>query len=247
MQEIRYVDIVAWGAVVACIVLTIHSARVVKKQTRLFTSLTFFALSWAMLLPYYGLQERKEVVKGLGEVFELLPAYSGLLLTLAGGPLRREAVVRKLHRDPGVGEYDSWALTALYAIVLPHVIAVPGASEFLLKLHGQIIIIIGTLLTFLGFVSILQGLWKLTETDRFGRVVWWWLLLIIALCVLTEVGFTVHLLPNPDQPMSDFFKWAYAVFKVALTALVLTIIVRQKSHKAAFKEKRGEPQYVSPS
>ena len=112
-------------------------------------------------------------MKGLGEVFELLPAYSGLLLTLAGGPLRREAVVRKTHRDPGVGEYDSWALAALYAIVLPHVLAVPGASEFLLKLHGQIIIIIGTLLTFLGFISLLQGLWKLTETDHFGRVTWW--------------------------------------------------------------------------
>ena len=65
------------------------------------------------------------------------------------------------------------------------------------------------------------------------------LLIIIALCVLTEVGFTIHLLPNPDQSMPDFFKWAYAGFKLALTALVLMMVVRQKSQKTALKEKRA--------
>lgn len=233
---IPLVNLVAWAAVVACIASTVHCAIHVKRHARLFTSLTFFALSWAPLLPYYGLQLGKELPKGLSEVFELLPAYNGLLLTLAGGPLRREAAIRNGGRDPGIAKFDTWALYALYAMVLPHVISIPNAPDFLSRYHTHIVMVLGTGFTFLGFISILQGLKKLTERKPIDRKLWVLLTAVSILYLATELWYTIVLLPNPDMQMASGFKWAYAAFKIFFTALFLVIVVRQLHRRASRNE-----------
>lgn len=223
-------SIIAWGAIVACIVATVLCATTyAKRHARLFTSLAFFAFGWALLLPYYGLQnyalQMETLPKGLSEIGELLPAYSGLLLTMAGGPLRREAVVREGHRDRGIGKHDALVLHALYFIALPHVLAVPGIPD--IQYHKQFVMILGTGFTVLGFFSILAGLSRLILPGNVDYRPWLVFKAITILYVALELIYTGWLLANPDQPMPPLFKLSYAAFKLPFTALFLFLVVRQ--------------------
>lgn len=224
---IPLVNIVAWAAVVACIVATVICAtKYTKRYARLFTSLTLFALGWALLLPYYGLQPEKGRSKDLSEILELLPAYSGLLLALAGGALAREAAVRQTHRDPGIGRQDVWVLHALYAMVLPHVLAVPGAPDISHKYHSHLVMILGTGFTILGFLSILRGLKNLIGQSPTNRWSWPLFKVITISYIIVELVFTAYLLPDIHRQMPPIFKWPFAFFKVIFSGLFLFLVVR---------------------
>lgn len=184
----QYVEVLAWVTVIVCVFATVQCAiKYAKRHTKIFASLTFFALCWAILLPYYGLMHlRTEWSKSLTpddlsrltEIIETFPAYSGLLLTMAGGPLRREAHVRLHHSNPGIGRPDSWVLTGLYLAVVPHLLVV-GPFGVNRNFTGEALRILGLAFTLLGFYSIVEGLrvlaWgtelaRLEEGDRNKRL-----------------------------------------------------------------------------
>src|SRR6478752_5814807 len=82
--------------VVGLCALGANECAVLRVQTlpRLAASMRFFALAWAVLLPFYALQPYLKSLRDLGAVAEFLPTYSGVLLLLTAEPLWREAVHR---------------------------------------------------------------------------------------------------------------------------------------------------------
>ena len=76
---------IAWFAPLVCTYASVHCAIAYAKcSPRHFSSLATFAMAWAVLLPYYG------HLPGVSQN-ELLSHFQGLLLVIAGGPLRRQA------------------------------------------------------------------------------------------------------------------------------------------------------------
>ena len=241
------VEVVAWASVVICLVVTVHCAiTYARKDPRLFSCLVFFALCWGVLLPYYGLmhlrQEWKSFLspddfKKFTEIIELFPAYSGLLLTLAGGPLRREAAIRhKGHHDPGIGEPDVWVLRALYLMAVPHILAIAplGVS---INVNLQLLRALGVAFTYLGFYSILQGLRELTQSR-----VWRALVGVVFLYIIAEAGYTAYVIPQMTaRTMPDIFKLIFAALKLAFTLAFLYTIVRETRHFRLHKARGAVP------
>jgi hypothetical protein len=76
---------VAFGAVMLCVIATTICAQTfAKRRPRIFYVLALFALSWALLLPFYGTPVASDI----------LPAFGGFLMVCIGGLLRREQAVR---------------------------------------------------------------------------------------------------------------------------------------------------------
>lgn len=159
---------VAWAATVFCIIGTVVIALVfAQENARLFASLVFFALHWAFLLPYWGLRGQGfDLPQNLIDMVELLPVFSGFLLMLSAGPLRREAEIRNSPGfiDPGISKFDRWVLQGLLLTMVSHAPFVPGfLSE---RMHFAFIVLLGAAFTIVGFWLILEGLGRMMQVSE---------------------------------------------------------------------------------
>jgi hypothetical protein len=218
---------VAWGATLLCTVATIYCADTwAKSVPRIFAALALFAMSWAVLLPYYW--------PSGGD--ELLSAYQGILLVLAGGPLRREGADRK-HAQRKVSSFDRWGLSLLLALLVPHVVRFPVNPDWLLNYLPIINVWLGTALVLIGFYSVGDGVKAVMKSKK-----WIWLAAAFALYGLLEVSYAIHYsgryvqLEAPSEfaklPMLPPFKWAFAVAKCVVTSLFLWLSLRAVKSKA---------------
>jgi len=225
-----------WGifAVLVCAIATIECAIVsARKDPRLFTSMIFFALNWAVLLPYYALQPFLEKWKELGEVAEFLPAYSAVLLLLTSEPLWREVTARSKPlvqsgqaKPSEIGLINVFSLRGLYLLVLPHVIPFvkeePGQRQ-------QVMIGLQTIFSLAGFFLIVWTLEMLTRRVRRGwrRKVWWGFLLVALIYAVAGTSWAVKGILQPGSRVPDDFVIAFAISKVLFSALFLVLVVSE--------------------
>lgn len=230
-----------------CVAATVHCAvDYAKRDARLFTCLTFFALCWAVLLPYYALihlmntlDHKSLAYNNLREIIELFPAYSGFLLTLASAPLRREADYRhKHHSDAGIRKYDTWVLRALYLTVVPHAIVI-GFLGITYDPAVYTLRCLGLVFTCLGFFSILHALKELKGNK--SRL-WRMLLVVVVFYIGYEVVYSLLLMFEVlKSGMRPSDRMVFAGLKMAFTATFLYAIITETAEYRRHKTKNAIP------
>jgi hypothetical protein len=218
----KTVDAVALGALALCIAGTIECSNDVRGNPPLFASLLFFALSWALLLPYYYLQANPQQGEEQRELVEILSAYSAILLMLTAVPLRQGL------GNPGhVDAISVWAMRAIYLIVLPHGAAfIPQVHQFL---HTRIVAVVHLLLALAGFALITHALWFLTRKDSpLTRGLWWVLLVVATAYAISYGGYVArHAIRSSSyKPLPDSYKWLFVFLKIAFCSVFLAVILR---------------------
>lgn len=226
MNQFSHADYAALWCVHLSILLTAYVAAQpqIRKHARLFTSLVFVALGWAVLSPYY-LSIRQNT--NLTIQLHLLPALQGLLLAFAGGPLRREADARKnSNQDPGIESFDLYLMMALLAIM----VIFPLLYAFSpLPKPDYAVITIAEIFTIVGYSSIGVGIYRLTYHERaLGKIAI--PIVTIAICffyVLTQGYWAWCLYHDLYSPMPNRLKYAFAICKVIFTLALVLIVWRQ--------------------
>ena len=210
-------------AVTAC-VLGATECSVLRAHTRprLSTSMRFFALSWAVLLPFYALQQYLKTLPALGLVAEFLPTYSGVLLLLSAEPLWREARRNGVTIGGPLLFIDYVAERSLYLLVVPHAILFMSAQ------HDEQLIfmrLLDLILAAVGFGSIGFVSRKLT-TGHWSRVFWWGFLFVAAAYFIGQTFWTVDFIMHPiGAAMKNGFIITFALCKVALSATFLAMVM----------------------
>jgi hypothetical protein len=199
---------IALAATLVCVIVTTRCAiEFTKTRPRLFTVLALFALSWAVLLPYYGDPPAET---------ELLPAFNGFLLVYVGVLLRREADAEQgLPHETRVSPTAGLALWLLYLIAAPSFLSFKLPPEYIPYLDSWI----GTLATVLGYWSVTDGVARLHR----GSKVWLWMLAIVVPYGLLEVGYSVTY--SPIGPMPDSFRYSFAIAKCVFTVTLLALVL----------------------
>lgn len=195
------------------------------KIPRLATAMKFFAFSWAVLIPFYTLQPHLKDVQGLGVIAEFLPTYAGVLLLATAEPLFREAVSRGATMGWGLRLIDYVSAHCLLALIFPYAVALwpegPGSLAFMRWLD---LILAGA-----GFACIAVALGVLV--DGFWKSgLGWGFLFVSAVYFGAQTWWVIDFVTNPqDAPMKNAFIVAFAVLKLALSAvfLVLVMLVRR--------------------
>jgi hypothetical protein len=215
------VDGFALGAVTVCIIATVECSSEVRGNPAFFASLVFFALSWALLLPYYYLQANPGEGDDQRELVEILSAYSAILLMLTAVPLR-EGVASS-------GQVDIiyvWAMRAIYLIAVPHTAAfIPQVHRLL---HTRFVAVLHLVLALAGFALITDSLWFLTKAHSTLTQGLWWVLLVLATAY--GVGYIRYvlkyaLLSAEYRPLPDTYKWLFIPLKIAFCLVFLSIIL----------------------
>lgn len=217
-----------------CAVLVARGRACAKLPTsvaRLSTALMFFALSWAVLLPYYALQEAysslEKSVGSLGLILEFLATYSAVPLLLTVEPLLRQARAQGEQIEGGLVWIDHITERAIYSLVAGHAILFIGQRHegFMRLLH---LLLFGLGLSFLGRVL---RIWR-------RDTLWWGFVVAAAAYFIVQTSWTVDLFVYPASvKMSNFFILCFAVCKIALSAtfisLVMSIKDREQPEQAA--------------
>lgn len=223
---------VAFCALGATICAVVRS----ESSPRLATAMRFFALSWAVLIPFYALQPHIKTVKGLGVIAEFLPTYAGVLLVLTAEPLWREARDRSAMMGGALRFIDLTTAHCLFALIFPYLAALfpegpehVAAMRFLdLMLAGVGFICIAVVLRLLITDPRKNGLWRgfvFLSVVYFGTQGWWW----------------VDLVLNPEHAeMKNPFIIGFALLKLALSAVFLTLVMSVRNSKDARPDK-GKP------
>ena len=212
---------IAWFAPLVCTYASVHCAIAYAKcSPRHFSSLAIFAMAWAVLLPYYGPEP------GTSQN-ELLSHFQGLLLVLAGGPLRRQAdILRTKDEYMEIRRFDRWALIFLLLLIVPHIVELPNHPHLIVNHLPVIDQWIGAVLLLLGYWSIGDGIRCLTRDNR-----WIWLAFVLALYaeleILYSIAFSMGFIAGSDSLSMPYqFLLAFAVTKLVTTALFLWLVVR---------------------
>ncbi|HKV91351.1 MAG TPA: hypothetical protein VJW20_02260 [Candidatus Angelobacter sp.] len=176
----------------------------------------FFAVSWAVLLPFYALQQYLGPLTSptrLSLIAEFLPTYSGILLLLTAEPLLREAHDHGLLITRILKWLDHITERAIYFLAFGH------ALLFLDPADGQLgLRILDAALAGLGFIFIGRVLQLFGHAQR----IWWGFVFASLVYFIAQVAWTVDLYANPDHwKINDGYMIAFAVCKVAFSALFL--------------------------
>jgi hypothetical protein len=188
----------------------------------------FFALAWVVLLPYYALQQylaqlpdnalQQYLIQlpDLKLVAEFLPTYSGVLLLLTTEPLWREAANRDAMGE-GVLWWIDWVIErCVYLLVFPHAILfvpVDPSEQFMF------IRCVDLALAAIAYVSI--GVVLIILTNGFWSRVLWWGFLVVAAAYFVTLGWWTY---DGAAKMKDGFLIAFAVYKVMLSLIFLTLV-----------------------
>jgi len=222
--------------VVGLCALAANECAVLRVQTlpRLAAAMRFFALAWAVLLPFYALQPYLKSLHDLGVVAEFLPTYSGVLLLLTAEPLWREAS----HRGVTMGGALRWmnyvTERALYLLVLPHAIlfAQLGPNEQLIILR-----LVDLVLGVAGFVFIGVALRMLTS-GFWRRSLWWGFVPVAIVYTGAHTWWIVDFIQHPnDTVVKTGFVIAFAICKLALSITFLAVVMSVRSSEDAPPDK----------
>jgi hypothetical protein len=216
------VDIFALGAVTLCIIGTVECSKRVRQHPPLLASLVFFALSWALLLPYYYLQANPRPGDEERELAEMLSAYSAILLTLTAVPLR-SGLAGSGHNANAI---NVWAMRALYVIVVPHGFALIPQVQALL--HSRMVAGAHLLLVIAGLFFSMHALWLLTkEHPAWVRALWWILLVVATIYLGAQFRYASRVLMGSpsDTLMPDSYKWLFVFLKLAFCFVFLAIVL----------------------
>jgi hypothetical protein len=210
----------ALSAVGACVVGATECSVLVGRP-RLATSMRFFAASWAVLLPFYALQQYLGPLESptrLSLIAEFLPTYSGILLLLTAEPLLREAHDQGLPITKILKWLDHITERAIYFLAFGHALVFlqgdPADSQLGLR-------ILDAALAGLGFVFIGRVLQLFGHAQR----IWRGFLFASLVYFIAQVVWTIDLYVNPKHlKLSDGQMIAFAVCKVAFSALFLILV-----------------------
>ncbi len=212
---------IAWFAPLVCTYASVHCAiGYAKCSPRHFFSLAIFAMAWAVLLPYYGALPGKSQN-------ELLSHFQGLLLVLAGGPLRGQAdILKRKDEYMEIRRFDRWALAFLMVLIVPHFIELPNHPHLIIDHLPVIDQWIGAVLLLLGYWSIADGVRSISKDKK-----WIWLAFVLSLYAELEImyslGFSMGFIGGSDSPSMPYqFLVAFAAAKLVTTALFLWLVVR---------------------
>jgi hypothetical protein len=217
----------ALAAVAVCVFFSTQFAVRRRDRPRLSTSLRFFALAWAVLMPFYALQYQltkfeslKIDVTPFGLIAEFLPTYSGILLLVAAEPLWREAN-QGSERRGGLLFLDWVAEHAIHLMVFSHGVLFVAATY---ELH--LLRVIDLILAALGFTFIASVLFRLTK-GGWRRTVWVLLLIVAGFYLYYQWSWTLDLFKNTSisGPMKDEFLVKFAILKLLFSATFITLVM----------------------
>jgi hypothetical protein len=184
--------LIAWAATLFCVAVPARcAAAFAKTAPRLFFAISLYALSWALLLPYYSNTAQTE----------LLPGFGGFALVLCGRLLYREA-------DPdkdSVKPVDRLALWLLGFLAAPSAVSLrieEGPGKQLITV-GQTEAIVGTILTCLGYITLYSGTRELCRgiNSKAHRL----LLAVIVPYIGLEAWYIWRYIQNPPPPATDYW------------------------------------------
>lgn len=202
----------AWLATLFCVYFAAKCAKTfLSNYPRLFTAMAMLALAWALLLPYYS----DDITS------ELLPAYGGFLLVYIGGILTLEAKARDSDElQLTVSRYQQLGLWLFLFIAAPSAVFAiknqQGMPLFSLTTI-QMELLVGTLLTILGYLSVTYGCKAL-----FGVRVFKMFAFIFIFYGIAEVAFTYWRFTQlgNSAPMPPLFLCLFAGMKIVITVLL---------------------------
>jgi hypothetical protein len=213
-------DRVAWLAAIACFWAAIIVAQKLPSKTpRIYWALVLFAMSWALLVPYYEPGAPKT---------ELLASLNGFVAVFVGVQLRREYQER-----PALSPIDRWPVVLLVIIVLPNSISVLTKGMFIdQQIVPRLEVVIGTLMTVLGFISLFEGVRAIYAPDKkkFKRVTYFLgtLLFIYSCFECAYAGwYWTYYVPDTPLKMPRYFLISFAILKILLTSSFLLFIWRR--------------------
>ncbi len=242
MTALQPADYAALLAIALCVVLTavVGSMVRVRDHARLFSSLVLLALGWATLFPYYI---RITGAKGVEPLLHILPAFQGILLALAGGPLRREAVARNSGQsDPRVEALDFGMLAALSILVVIFIFSIAGIGHNLDHYLVALLIVLGIIFEIVGYSSIGHGACKLTASGsngeyRAARQAIKVIVFVYAVAVIywASAWTWTYYRHGVESFMPQWLKWIFAIVKVAFAVVFLPIVaLKAKSDISCF-------------
>ncbi len=182
----------------------------------------FFALAWAVLLPYYTLQQYLRPLPDLlSLVAEFLPTYSGILVVLTAEPLLREAASRGERIDGILQWINVVAGESLYLLILPPAIPfIPvGLGNQLMAVRVLDLLLAAVGFVFIGVVlrTLASGLWS--------RTLWWGLVSVAAVYFGYQIRWADDLRRSGSPVMRDEFAIAFALCKVLYSAMFLALVM----------------------
>lgn len=214
---------IAWAACTFCVYIAVNGGiNWLQESPRLFTAMALFALSWAILLPYYGFSSvPSQYFQSFGS--ESLPAFAGILQIYCGTLVLQEGRARMKGKDtfpPRIGRSERWCL-----FLLPFIAGIPSGSN-LLQLGSSILVdpgeyFIATILTLMGYFALYKGI-KCFCGKREAKILGYFILLPYA---IMEVLYTLgHVFKINLPSMAYFFSGA----KVLLCLAFLVFIVQKQ-------------------
>lgn len=209
-------DKMAWFATILCFWATVIVApRLPYKTPRSYLALVLFAMSWALLVPYYEPGAPKT---------ELLASLNGFVAVFVGVQLRRE------YQDgPTLPPIDRWPVVLLGIMVLPNSISVLTKGMFMdQEVVPRLEVAIGTLMTILGFISLFEGIRAVYAPDKKKlRRTRYLLGALLFVYSYFEGWYLIWFWRNytPDKPlnMPDYLFISFSILKILLTILFLLL------------------------
>jgi hypothetical protein len=187
----------------------------------------------------------------------LLPAFQGVLLALAGGPLRREADVRcKFNKDhdPTVGGFDLFIAVWVIILVIVLLSSIIVASENSSAGHPLIdhmIAVFGSFFNIVAYISIVHGIYRLAHSDAEPDQINSFLAhsaILIGFAYIVIQSFWTKILYQQGMlsKMDDWLKYSFAACKVALSMTLVPIIIKEvrPSIRVRLEEERPLPTSV---
>lgn len=174
-----------------------------KKSPRLFTAMALFAFIWALLIVYWGTDDKKTQAT--------LSVYTSFLLVYIGGLLEAHAKDKnKLDDFNLVDQFQYWAVALLLVVVT--------GKTFIGFEHDKVIAIIDEILFVLGISAVWMGMKKLSNSSAFFT-----LTLILIAYIVIQAGYLIPTfkeelgdLSRYNLPMS-YYPYCFAALKVILT------------------------------
>ncbi len=210
-------DRVAWLSSVACFwAAIIVAGRLPSKTPRIYWALVLFAMSWALLVPYYEPGAPKT---------ELLASLNGFVAVFVGVQLRREYQERH-----SLTPIDKWPVYILVIIVLPNSISVWTKGMLIdEQIVPRLEVLIGTLMTILGFISLFEGLRAIYVPDKkkFKQVTYFFGLLLLIYSGVEcwyASSYWKNYSPGTPLKMPRHFLVSFAILKILLTGSFLLFI-----------------------
>jgi hypothetical protein len=230
MQTI--IDGFAVFAVILCAFLSANAAREFGPRappgSRLFSILALFSLAWAMLLPYYA--------EGASES---ITAFSGFVFTYVGLLLIREVEPASMPDPNAVNAVHEWSTFLLMLVLVPSGLVfvatktvVPSIAN---PLSALVPLYVGTLLSILGYVTILTGLALKGIENRQAYSVFLYLsvaygCLELGYCITQSLEVRASMRtgsPIPRDifgPMDGATRLGFAMLKIIYAALFIALV-----------------------